>query len=173
MSFDIMMITYSNVCVNRRSRYFVLKFYGWGILAQYIVIVWVLFSVDFSENASVSLSNTKTPLQPFVIAMAILLVVVLHEDGQRELGVFVHRLDVPATIVVAYDFAVAFDHQLADFAAFNSVHRSAVVLLYPIVEDVLTDFNAAFLPHTTTAYHENPALSTIFRIALIARFGLL
>ena len=105
--------------------------------------------------------------------MASFLVVFLHEDGQRGLGDFVHWFDVPAAIVVAYDFAAALDHQLADSATFNSVHRSAAVLLYPIVEDVLTDFNAAFLPHTATAYHENPALSTIVRIALIARFGLL
>ena len=105
--------------------------------------------------------------------MANFLVVVLNEDGQHELGVFVHWLDVPAAIVVAYYFTVALDHQLADPAAFNSVYRSAAVLLYPIAEDILTDFNAAFSPHTATAYHENPALSTIVRIALIARFGLL
>ena len=101
------------------------------------------------------------------------LVVVLHEDSQCQLSVFVHRLDIPAAIVVAYDFATALDHQLANSAAFNSIYRAANVLLYPIVEDVLTDFNVAFSPHTATVYHENPALSTIVRIALIARFGLL
>lgn len=100
-------------------------------------------------------------------------VVVLYEDSQCERSIFVHRLDIPSAIVVTDDFAATRDHQLADSATFNSVYRTANVLLYPIVEDVLTYINAAFSPHTATAYHENPALSTIVRIALIARFGLL
>lgn len=82
-----------------------------------------------------------------MIAVAILLVVVIHDDGQCELGVFVHRLDVPATIIVADSFDVAFDHQLADPAAVDAELAAFVKVLNPVAIALLVDDDSAFSPH--------------------------
>src|SRR5699024_2453188 len=76
------------------------------------------------------------------------LIVILHQNCQRHLRVLVRGADVPATVIIADPLAVPLQRQLYDPPAVQSKDLTCLPgHLHPIVEDVLSNFNAAFMPH--------------------------
>ena len=56
-----------------------------------------------------------------------------------QLSVFVDRLNIPASVVVANDLAIALKHQLGNPAAVDSELGAFVVLLEPVMENAAMD----------------------------------
>lgn len=76
-----------------------------------------------------------------------LVVVAVEQDFQGKLGVRVSGFNVPTPIVVAYDFAVPFEHQLGNATTINPELGGDIKNLHPVVEDAVVNLKTSFFPH--------------------------
>jgi hypothetical protein len=74
-------------------------------------------------------------------------VLAVEQKLQRKLRVLIGGFDVPASVVVADDFAVPLEHQLGNASAVDAPLGTFVVLLHPVVKNLAVYLDAAFFPH--------------------------
>ena len=79
------------------------------------------------------------------------LIVVPNQDCKCFFGVAVDCLGVLATVVVVYDSAIAFQHQLADSTVADSEMARLIVVLHPVMENAPSDSYCPFVPHSKTS----------------------
>lgn len=71
----------------------------------------------------------------------------MEQDFQGKLGVRISGFNVPTPIVVAYDFAVPFEHQLGNATTINPELGGGIKNLHPVVEDAVVNLKTSFFPH--------------------------
>ena len=72
------------------------------------------------------------------------LIVVPYQNRQCHLRVAVDCLGVLATVVVVNHHAVSLEGKLTDSAVFDSVMARLIVVLHPVMEYAVPDFNCSF-----------------------------